>query len=92
MHISLYVLLVAQVALRLLLRWAQAESFMFFGLFPMQFSGTEHRDPAHTVEELHDTVAWIIISLAGLHAAAALVHHYIWKDGVLRRMLPGSPR
>lgn len=91
MHVSLYVLLVAQVVLGLLLRWAQAESFMFFGLFPLQFSGTEHRDLAHNLEELHDAVAWIIISLAGLHAAAALVHHYVWKDGVLRRMLPRSP-
>lgn len=92
MHVSLYVLLVAQVILGLTLRWAQAESFMFFGLFPLQFSGTEHRTLAHTIEELHDAVAWIIISLAGLHAAAALVHHYVWKDGVLRRMLPRAPR
>jgi cytochrome b561 len=28
--------------------------------------------------------------LAGLHAAAALVHHYILRDGVLRRMLPSA--
>lgn len=92
MHVSLYVLLVAQVLLGLLLRWAQAESFLFFGLGPIQFSGTEHRDLAHTLEELHDTVAWVIISLAGLHAAAALLHHYVLRDGVLRRMLPRTRR
>jgi cytochrome b561 len=26
--------------------------------------------------------------VAGLHALAALAHHYFMRDGVLRRMLP----
>jgi len=26
--------------------------------------------------------------VAGLHAIAALAHHYVFKDNVLRRMLP----
>jgi len=25
------------------------------------------------------------------HAAASLVHHYVWRDNVLRRMLPQRP-
>ena len=29
-----------------------------------------------------------ILILAGLHAAAALFHHYVLRDGVLHRMLP----
>lgn len=32
-------------------------------------------------------VAWIVV---GLHVAAALVHHWIRRDNVLVRMLPGS--
>lgn len=40
-------------------------------------------------EFLGDTLIW----LAGLHAAAALFHHLVLKDGVLRSMLPpGKPR
>jgi cytochrome b561 len=34
---------------------------------------------------LGDTLMW----LAGFHALAALYHHFILKDGVLRTMLPG---
>ena len=34
-------------------------------------------------------VAWTIIVLASLHAAMALIHHYILKDGLLKRMQPG---
>jgi len=30
----------------------------------------------------------MILVLAGLHAAAALLHRYAWKDLVLERMLP----
>ena len=37
----------------------------------------------------HGMVAnWLVI-LAGLHAAAALFHHFVKRDGVLRRMIPG---
>ena len=30
----------------------------------------------------------IVLIVAGLHAAAALAHHYLLRDRVLRRMLP----
>ena len=34
---------------------------------------------------LGDTILW----LAGVHAAAALFHHFVLRDRVLRSMLPG---
>jgi len=57
MHLGLYLFLVVEAGLGVLLRWAQAESFMFFGLFSIQLSDTKHRELAHNIEELHDTVA-----------------------------------
>lgn len=38
--------------------------------------------------EWHETLAWVIIVLVTIHVAAALFHHLIKKDDVLRRMLP----
>ena len=35
----------------------------------------------------HALLANVLIAMAGLHALAALFHHYVMKDGVLRRML-----
>lgn len=35
----------------------------------------------------HGMLASLLVALAGAHALAALVHHYVMKDGVLRRML-----
>jgi len=34
---------------------------------------------------LGDAILWI----AGVHAAAALYHHFVLRDRVLRSMLPG---
>lgn len=44
----------------------------------------------HLAGEVHETIADVLIALAGLHAAAAIVwHHLVLGDGVLRGMLPG---
>jgi cytochrome b561 len=89
-HRALYLLLAVQIALGFVFRWAQGEPFMFFGLFSIPSPIAADRNLAHNVGELHETVAWVIIVLAGLHAVAALFHHFVAKDGVLRRMLPGK--
>ena len=39
----------------------------------------------------HESHGWpgtVLMVLALFHAVAALVHHYLWHDAVLRRMLP----
>ncbi len=36
----------------------------------------------------HEIIATTLITLVGLHTAGALVHHFIYKDTVLKRMLP----
>ncbi len=43
----------------------------------------------HAVGELHSIIVWVLLGLVGLHVAAALGHHFILGDNVLRRMLPG---
>ncbi len=37
----------------------------------------------------HGIAANILMAVALFHACAALVHHYLWHDAVLRRILPG---
>lgn len=38
--------------------------------------------------EVHGTLGDVLVWLSGLHAAAAIYHHRVLKDGVLRSMLP----
>jgi hypothetical protein len=45
-----------------------------------------------TVEDYHAYAANFLLILAGLHAAAGLVHQYILKVDVLGRMLPALGR
>lgn len=37
----------------------------------------------------HGLAANLLMAVALFHAAAALIHHYLWHDGILRRILPG---
>ena len=39
-------------------------------------------------ENIHAALAYSALTIAVLHIAGALRHHFILKDGVLRRMLP----
>ena len=43
---------------------------------------------AGQLEELHETIGTLGYWLIGLHATAALFHHYVLRDKTLRRMLP----
>jgi cytochrome b561 len=90
-HHLLYVLLAAEVVLGFLFRWSGHSPLSFFGLAIASpfapFSPTAHA----LVGQTHDAVAWTIIVIALGHACAALFHHYVMRDGVLRRMLPGLP-
>lgn len=88
MHHLLYLLVAAQVVLGYLLRWAQGEPFMFFGLFTVPSLFAPDKPLAGWFEWLHNYAAWTIIILVFGHAVAALTHHYLLKDNVLRRMLP----
>jgi cytochrome b561 len=42
--------------------------------------------------DVHQWLGDVIMWIAGLHAAAALFHHFILKDSVLRTMLPMGRR
>jgi len=40
------------------------------------------------LKDLHETLFIVLVSVAALHAAGALKHHFIDRNDVLRRMLP----
>ena len=43
------------------------------------------------LKQVHAYGAYVLIALVLLHAAAALRHHVLIRDDVLRRMIPGLP-
>ena len=69
--------------------WASAKSWpvTLFGavtLPPLVAPDWPYRRLASFV---HTNGAWVILALVALHAAAALHHHFVLRDPVLRRML-----
>lgn len=49
----------------------------------------ESHAAGRTIAEIHGWLGDAILWLAGLHAAAALYHHFVLRDRVLAAMLPG---
>ena len=63
-----------------------------FGLFKIDFGVAKNRAIFHPTEDIHGYLAYALFALVGLHALAALWHHFIRHDAVLARMWPGSDR
>jgi len=87
-HWVLYLLLIAMVSVGIALAWVRGDSL--FNLVSIPSFAPGNKALASQIFEIHDTIAWVILGLAGVHAGAALVHRYVWRDGVLARMLPGA--
>lgn len=87
-HGVLYLLLLAMVVSGPLKRWAAGHALNVFWLFSIPSPIAAVPALRAPVSLVHFWAAWAIIVVAGLHAAVALFHHYLLKDGVLRRMIP----
>jgi cytochrome b561 len=87
-HWALYAGLAAVILLGISNAWARGDSIFSLFSIPKLSAGNPQLKP--TIENLHKTFANALVILAAAHALAALVHHFILRDGVLRRMLPGS--
>ena len=87
-HLLLYALLVAIPVLGVFLTWFRGDALSFFGLVTIPSPFSPDRAMAGFIKELHGLNANLIMIFAGVHAAAALWHHFIRKDDVIKRTLP----
>jgi cytochrome b561 len=89
-HFILYLLTIAVP----LIGWAYTSAAGFpvvlFGHVALPDLVPVDRHAAETLKALHAWVAWALIAMAGLHAAAGVKHHFVDRNPVLRRMWPGS--
>ena len=61
-------------------------SWFFLVPFPMLTSGSQSL--VHTLDGWHQNFEWALLILIGVHVAAAFLHLFYYRDGVMRRMLP----
>jgi cytochrome b561 len=84
--IVLYALMFALPLLGIAAVQAHGESVTFLG-FALPDLFRSLASSQRTVKEIHECMGDAIMVVAGLHAAAALWHHFMLRDGTLLRML-----
>lgn len=85
---TLYALILAEIVLGYLWRWGGGQVMSFFGvLIPPPFAHFR-ATPLGWIHSVHDWNAWLIMALAIGHGMAALFHHFVLRDNILRRMQP----
>ena len=86
-HWLLYALLLATPVAGISLQFARGNPVPIFGLFTIASPWAADRAFARSVGSVHETLANALVILALMHAAAALLHHFVFRDRTLLRML-----
>jgi cytochrome b561 len=89
MHVALYALMIGLPLLGWLTLSAKGAPIALLGGLQLPSILAENRDTSRWLKELHEAGATAGYALVALHAAAALLHHYVVRDNTLLRMLPG---
>ncbi len=94
-HLALYALMIAvPVAGWIAVSAAGLPIGSIFGVIPIPDLSDHDEALMHQAGEIHETLVWLVLlPVVILHVLAALKHHIVDKDDVMRRMLPGrAPR
>lgn len=89
-HYLLYALMIVIPLSGWLMSSAKGFQTVYFGVIPLPDLLDKSKELGETLTLVHKTLNYTMITLVILHAAAALKHHFVDKDDVLRRMLPGK--
>ena len=86
-HFVLYVMMIGMPLAGWLILSGEAKPIPFYGIH-LPALMAENKALAESLEKVHKNVGTIGYFVIGLHAVAALYHHYFMRDNTLRRMLP----
>jgi cytochrome b561 len=87
-HIALYFLMFAVPISGYLYTYAAGFPVVYLGLFELPALISPNPELKDSFKEIHELLTKGMLILVILHFAAALKHHFIDKDEVLKRMLP----
>ena len=87
-HIALYTFMLVIPISGWLMSSAKGVPTVWFGIVPLPDLISKDKALGHLLEEVHETLSWIMVTLIAGHVLAALKHHLIDRDDTLRRMVP----
>jgi cytochrome b561 len=91
-HVLLYVLMFVIPLSGWLMSSAKGFQTVYFGVIPLPDLLTKNEALGELLEQVHGLLNYALIAILIAHAAAALKHHFVDKDDVMRRILPHKPR
>jgi cytochrome b561 len=91
-HLLLYGLLIATPGSAIVGAWLEGHPVMLWGFGNIGPMLSPVHELGLSLAALHTTLGDIILWVAGLHAVAALFHHFFLHDGVFLAMVPGRWR
>lgn len=92
-HHVFYAVLIAGPFLGWAAASAHGQQVSLFGVLPLPALAPLEAKWGLLAGDVHGLGMWTLLGLVALHGVAALYHHLVRHDGVLRRMLPAaSPR
>jgi cytochrome b561 len=86
-HYFLYGLVFMLVISGYLISTAKGQGIDVFGLFELPAFLPDNKDRGELAGDVHEWIGLGFIALVALHALAALLHHFFYKDRTLKRML-----
>ncbi len=89
-HSVMYLLLITIFISGYLISTSDGRGIEVFNWFTVPGAGELFPNQSDLAGQIHFYVAWAVILIAGLHALAALKHHFIDKDNTLKKMLGAS--
>ena len=87
-HMLLYVLIVAVPLSGWLMSSAKGFQTVWFGVLPIPDLIGKDKDLGNLLMGVHKGLNFTLFALVAMHITAAIKHHFIDKDNILRRMLP----
>ncbi|MGB7192872.1 MAG: cytochrome b [Collimonas pratensis] len=85
-HLALYIFIIVQPILGILTVNLAGHPVNLAGLGSFTVIGPDH-DLAKSMKTIHETLGNVFYWVIGLHALAALWHHFIKRDATLRRII-----
>src|SRR5262249_37343117 len=87
-HFGLYLILFAMPLTGWMMTSARGFPVSWFGFFQLPDFVPKNDSLYNAMKDTHHVLAAALYAIVSLHVLAALKHHFILKDDVLRRMLP----
>lgn len=89
-HWMLYALVLATTLSGWLLASQRGWSISLFFVAPLPMLTSHSSSIAGSIGNWHAALEWVLLVVIGVHVAAAMAHIYIYRDGIVQRMLPGK--